>query len=180
MKTFNKWDLRVQKTNKLLHTALLHLLNQYQFEDITVQMICNEAMVHRTTFYAHFQDKYHLLSSCLDYIVEEEMHFSKNNPSPTDSIMELLTIAKKYKNVLSQFIGNQHDVMQNVIQKNMAKEIKAQLQKFNITNNDLELDLMTEIHVASALAILKYFLEYDVSIDENSIRNSLKSLTQGL
>ncbi|WP_276517089.1 hypothetical protein [Mammaliicoccus sciuri] len=52
MKSYNKWDLRVQKTYKLLHTSLITLLEKQSFDEITVQSICDEAMVHRTTFYA--------------------------------------------------------------------------------------------------------------------------------
>ncbi|MFP4877571.1 hypothetical protein ACLFLH_01120 [Mammaliicoccus sciuri] len=42
MKSYNKWDLRVQKTYKLLHTSLITLLEKQSFDEITVQAICDE------------------------------------------------------------------------------------------------------------------------------------------
>lgn len=57
-----KVDLRVRRTRKLLWEALLRLLESRTFDSLTVQEICDEAMVHRTTFYKHFEDKYHLIS----------------------------------------------------------------------------------------------------------------------
>jgi AcrR family transcriptional regulator len=54
-------DLRVRRTHKLLWEALLAELSARPFEDITVSAICERAMVHRTTFYKHYADKYDLL-----------------------------------------------------------------------------------------------------------------------
>ncbi|MDD6214495.1 MAG: TetR/AcrR family transcriptional regulator [Firmicutes bacterium] len=54
-------DLRVKRTYKLLSDALIKLMGQKPFEKITITDICNEAMIHRTTFYTHFDDKYALL-----------------------------------------------------------------------------------------------------------------------
>src|SRR5690606_35602965 len=34
---------------------------EHEFESITVTNICERAMVHRTTFYKHYEDKYGLL-----------------------------------------------------------------------------------------------------------------------
>jgi AcrR family transcriptional regulator len=54
-------DLRVRRTRKLIWDALLALLDRKSFEAISVQEICDRAMVHRTTFYQHYEDKYDLL-----------------------------------------------------------------------------------------------------------------------
>ncbi|MFD0587265.1 TetR/AcrR family transcriptional regulator [Paenibacillus sp. GCM10027627] len=63
-----KEDLRSQRTKTHLTKALLSLINdnQHKFEAITVNMICEVAMVHRTTFYKYFEDKYHLLHFCVE------------------------------------------------------------------------------------------------------------------
>lgn len=54
-------DLRVRRTRRLLWEALVAELADRPLEAITVRDICERAMVHRTTFYKHFQDKYALL-----------------------------------------------------------------------------------------------------------------------
>ncbi|MBH5316388.1 TetR/AcrR family transcriptional regulator [Paenibacillus sp. GSMTC-2017] len=63
-----KEDLRSLRTKTYLTNALLTLINDNtnKFETITVNMICEVAMVHRTTFYKYFEDKYHLLIYCVD------------------------------------------------------------------------------------------------------------------
>ena len=50
-------DLRVQKTYRALFGAFTELLEEHRFEDITVAMLCERAMIRRTTFYKHFADK---------------------------------------------------------------------------------------------------------------------------
>lgn len=67
-----KEDLRIRKTKKALYSALLALLNRQKFLKITVNDICQEALVSRTAFYDHFQDKYDLLEQWLS---EQQTHF---------------------------------------------------------------------------------------------------------
>ena len=64
-------DLRVQRTYILLKEAFFKLLAKKPFEEIKVNDICNLAMIHRTTFYHHFQDKYDLLDFCIQDIEQE-------------------------------------------------------------------------------------------------------------
>ncbi len=58
-------DIRVERTYEQLIEALIHLLETKTFDDLTVLEICNEANVHRATFYKHFVDKHDFLNTCL-------------------------------------------------------------------------------------------------------------------
>lgn len=53
-----KIDLRITRTYKSLTEAFLQLMSEKHFEDITVNELCERAMIRRTTFYKHFADKY--------------------------------------------------------------------------------------------------------------------------
>ena len=57
----NESDPRVIRTRKLILEAFASLLNEKDFEAITVQDIAQRATVNRATFYAHFADKYALI-----------------------------------------------------------------------------------------------------------------------
>ena len=54
-------DLRQRRSKQHLSEALLGLMAERPFREISVVDICQRAMVHRTTFYAHFEDKNALL-----------------------------------------------------------------------------------------------------------------------
>ena len=70
-----KEDLRAVRTRKMLSKALFEMLTQEPLEKINVNDICDRAMVHRTTFYKHFESKFHLLTFAIgelrDSIVNE-------------------------------------------------------------------------------------------------------------
>jgi AcrR family transcriptional regulator len=53
----------VQRTQRLLHQAVLELLHERGWDAITVQDVCERADVGRSTFYVHFADKEELLIS---------------------------------------------------------------------------------------------------------------------
>jgi AcrR family transcriptional regulator len=59
-------DRRVHRTEQLLRTALVSLIEEKGFETLTVQDIIDRANVGRATFYAHFDNKEDLLVSGFD------------------------------------------------------------------------------------------------------------------
>jgi AcrR family transcriptional regulator len=60
-------DLRIKRSRKHLIEALLRLMQDQPLQKISVRDITDEAMVNRSTFYAHFTDKYDLFSTAMGY-----------------------------------------------------------------------------------------------------------------
>jgi len=52
-----KPDRRTQRTRRQLSGALVDLIKEKRFDDITVQNVIDRAGVVRSTFYSHFRDK---------------------------------------------------------------------------------------------------------------------------
>ena len=65
-----KTDLRVIKTKNAIYDALINLLKDNLFEEIKVSDICKTALINRSTFYAHFEDKYDLVMSLIEDLRE--------------------------------------------------------------------------------------------------------------
>ena len=61
-------DKRIRRTKKLLRQALTRLMQQKDFQSITVTDVVREADINRGTFYAHYRDVYDLRER-----IEEEM-----------------------------------------------------------------------------------------------------------
>ena len=59
-------DLRIEKTYRALLAAFTELLETHRYEDVTVAMLCDKAMIRRTTFYKHFADKSEFFSFFVD------------------------------------------------------------------------------------------------------------------
>lgn len=64
----------VSRTQKDIVNSFKHLITKKHFEDITIQMIADEAGVSRATFYRYFRDKYDVMNynyqSILDKYIE--------------------------------------------------------------------------------------------------------------
>ena len=54
-------DRRVQKTRKLLLDALVSLILEKGYDEVSIQDIIDRANVGRSTFYAHYENKEQLL-----------------------------------------------------------------------------------------------------------------------
>ena len=52
-----KTDRRTNRTKRSLSEALVGLIKEKRFDDITVQNVIERADVGRSTFYSHFRDK---------------------------------------------------------------------------------------------------------------------------
>jgi AcrR family transcriptional regulator len=59
--TTNKIDRRIQRTRHSLHTALLELIKEKEYDNISTEEIAERANIGRATFYKHYKDKEDLL-----------------------------------------------------------------------------------------------------------------------
>ena len=64
-----KVDRRVLKSQEAIKKAILELMSEKNFDDITIRDISDRANVNRGTIYLHYMDKYDLL----DKLIEEHM-----------------------------------------------------------------------------------------------------------
>jgi AcrR family transcriptional regulator len=56
-------DPRILRSRRMLMEALVRLLTQKEFDDISIQEIADEATLNRATFYLHYPDKNALLQA---------------------------------------------------------------------------------------------------------------------
>ena len=67
-----------RKTCQLLKDALISLISEKGFKEVTIQEILDRANVGRSTFYLHFSNKDELLHSCFeDFNNRLDQHYSE-------------------------------------------------------------------------------------------------------
>lgn len=120
-------DVRIRRTRKLLFNAFLDLMEKQLFETITVKQICDLVMVHRTTFYTHFQDKYDLLSSAIRQIAEEELPIAGKTLSPSESFKEILSVATKHHKLFSQLLNKERGSLSNILRRDIGEGVRKYL-----------------------------------------------------
>lgn len=166
-----KDDLRVIKTRKLIYQTLLDLMKEKTFEEIKVSDICSKAMINRSTFYAHYEDKYELLIDFLSNLKEEfarELNKScKENLSIREYYIRLISlfldhIDSKRDVYNSIMVNNRSSIMMDILLSVVNDDI---LKRFK--ENDINLKVPTEV-------ISKFYLGGVINIGMEWLSNSNK------
>jgi AcrR family transcriptional regulator len=64
-------DRRILKTQEAMKKAVIELMAEKNFDDITIQDIADRANINRGTIYLHYQDKYDLLDKLIETHLNE-------------------------------------------------------------------------------------------------------------
>lgn len=119
-----KIDVRVKKTYSQLIAAFLNLLKTKSFDNISVSEICEEADVHRATFYKHFNDKYEFLNFCLDSLLADvDIDHLIVKPSPEN----IRACCFEFIKVIFNFIHEYRYVFKSVFSSKQSITFNAQL-----------------------------------------------------
>ncbi len=89
----NKQESKYTNTAALMDEALLLLLEQKEFDRITVKELCQRAGVNRTTFYLHYENMNDLLEETVD-LINHRFKESLSSVPPGDTSSEILTSEK--------------------------------------------------------------------------------------
>lgn len=95
--------MRVTRTIRDFENTLITLLEKNSFESLTVDQICKEALMHRSSFYRYFSDKYDLLEQTLNAQINK---LTENTDSEDDIIKQLLSYIDKNKDVIRHLAPN--------------------------------------------------------------------------
>ena len=132
-----KCDLRVIKTKNLIYSTLMDLMKEKTFEEIRVSDICNRALINRSTFYAHYEDKYELLVDFINNLKEEfvaKLSKNRNNLDTRDYYIELIKVFLDYvedkKDIYSLImLKNRNsimmDILLSVVNDDVIKRVKS-------------------------------------------------------
>ena len=165
-----KKDLRIVRTKKMLHQALIELMKDKTFEEIKVCDICDKAMINRSTFYAHYDDKYELL---LDFIntlkseFAEEMSKYIDNLNTKEYYIKLIGLFLDYmdskKDVYNAvMINNRNSIMMDIL--------------LSVVNNDL-LKKMSKDEFKSSIPddiIVKFYLGGVINLGVEWLKDNTK------
>lgn len=64
-------DKRVKKTKRNLRLALMELVTEMPFEQVSVKAVCDRAEISRITFYTHYSDKYDLAEDVFQELIAD-------------------------------------------------------------------------------------------------------------
>lgn len=105
-KQFRDSDVRMKQ-------AMLTLMNTIPFEKITVRLICEQAEVNRSTFYAHYTDIYDMIEQMENNLRKELMRDYPNpgtvTPLSRESFIPFLTFILEHRDFYRMALKTRRD-----------------------------------------------------------------------
>lgn len=176
-----KIDLRVVKTKKNLYNSLLNLMGNKTFEEIKVSDICENALINRSTFYAHFNDKYELLYSLIsDLKIELESLLKENEKikNTKEYYIKMIEILLNHIDeniyVYSAIINNnKNSIVMDMIYNTLNASIKENLSKEKSLN--IPVDFISSFYIG---AVINVGIDYLKNPKANSKEKVIEYLNQ--
>lgn len=126
-------DRRVQRTEVLLRTALIQLLNQHDWDAVSVQQVCERARVGRSTFYAHYADKEDLLISGFGELKTQLRKHAATRAEPLAFTLALLEHTTEYADVVRALAGSRTaDVVQREFLAVVTELVRDELSSYDL------------------------------------------------
>ncbi|MBC2955091.1 TetR/AcrR family transcriptional regulator [Staphylococcus hominis] len=160
---------------KHINATVFKLLNDYHFDEITIQKICDNAEINRSTFYRYFQDKYDLLFSLPDYIATQ-FHHEDTRPflSTEESFQQFIYFIGEHKKVFKHLLtsSRQADVFRNlthVSRELMLDSVKSQNDPLALKiKHSHHPEIIADFYSSGMIEVLRRWVEndYNYSVDE--------------
>jgi len=129
-----KHDRRSTRTRYMIERALVDLLRERQFDEITIQDILDRANVGRSTFYAHFMGKDDVLLSSLEHMLEALEHETLDQRPAEPSVehlfpsLELLHHVREFERHYQALAWVRHpDLIPRTLQLQLTRRIERNL-----------------------------------------------------
>jgi AcrR family transcriptional regulator len=168
MKTV-KHDRRSQRTHRLLAGALVALLFEYRYTDLTVQDILDRADIGRTTFYRHYWDKDDLLASEMERVLDvlsRQTHLSTPDrvfPLSSFGIFQHLQEQQALYRVLAR--GQAIDVVLTTVKTRLREQIEQHwCQTLAKPIDDLSVRIAAQFVVGAFVTLLQWWMENDMPL----------------
>ena len=156
-------DLRIIKTNKVLYESLVNLLKTKTFEEIKVSDICNDALVNRSTFYAHFNDKYELFMSFINDLKESltaELKTIDSNLTLKEYYLKLIEVFLNHvegkENIYrSILINNRNSIIMDMIYNTITEDVNERIKSMDL---DMPSDIFLSFYLGGFINVgLEWF-----------------------
>lgn len=180
--TEKKQDVRITKTKRSLGNALFSLLGSRSFSKITINDICAEAMVSRSTFYAHFEDKYVLLQFCLQEMEGRIFADYRNRPLG-ELLLMLLTNMQKDAKTLRNLMARELDVeLLEMFRQQFIKIFKARLRELGVADeiDPAKVEVIASFYAGGVSQTIALWIEKRLPISTTEMADTLCELLSGL
>lgn len=164
----------------------MQLMRKQPFDKISVSDICEEAMVHRATFYSHFENKYELLKYCLG---DFEAVFDKKDITDDsfegwkayymDVAGEVVSELEKNKNLYATILKkNRDDSIFFNVQESLERLIAEKLQRFEQSGTRLPIgrEFLAAFYAGACISVIGKWVENRLSMSSEQLLGNLSQM----
>jgi AcrR family transcriptional regulator len=173
-------DLRVERSKKLIKQAFLDLLEEQNFEEITIKDIASRAMVSRKTFYVYYATKMELYEEIVQEYLQKlipdrsQWNRKRQREDPEGVLREKLIFVlqqlnqeRKVYRILIYDTGSH--LFQTRLKRFIQEEVLAEIQQAELLR--LPKDYPVKLYEMQSYAIIYSFLswwvaQYSVNVEE--------------
>src|SRR5271155_3133430 len=162
-----KTDRRVLRTRNTLGGALVALMQEKSFNEITVREVLSRAGVGRSTFYAHYRDKDDLfLSDVEDFFGMMSTLLTRSGASVdrVAPVAELLTHISDVREFYAATVasGKVQDVLE-LGQGFFARSIEERLMLANVEMEPIQLKAHSHALAGAVFALLNWWIDHGMA-----------------
>ena len=160
-----KPDARVRRTHQRLGMAMLGLMQDKPFDEVTVQEVLDRASVGRSTFYLHFRDKDDLLLAQLEVFLEimsTRLSVQKEQSSRVAPVTEMFEHIGEQKKLYRALVDSGRlDDFFNLAQDYFARGIERRLKESTRVSKmpSGELRARAVALAGSLLSLMRWFMD---------------------
>jgi AcrR family transcriptional regulator len=164
-----KVDRRSERTRQLLSAALIELMLEQRYDEITVQDIIDRANVGRSTFYAHYVDKEDLLVSgftrALDMLSQHPQQLAGGDQQALPSLARFFQHVQEHVQLykalvrsggVERLLKKSHQHMRRNIELHLARLIPA------TQDSSVPLPLVADYLAGTVFNMLTWWLDNDM------------------
>jgi AcrR family transcriptional regulator len=179
-------DRRIQKTQKLLHQALVSLMHEKSYDSIVVKEILARANVGRSTFYTHFRDKDELLvSGIYEMLRSVQLTELPSSAKPYEKIIRfslpIFEYHDQHRHTGEGGMGIRgraivHGHLQKVLAELIANDVRKDFQGQRKTASQIPPELLVQCVASTFIIVLNWWMESRNSLPPQEVNDLFRAL----
>jgi len=175
-----------KRTKREIILSLFDLLETNSFANITVNQICETAMIHRSTFYRYFNDKFDLAENLLEELADRLSR--EANKNQRDTLAEIDRFLVENLHLIQNLIPDQYSkffpefsrILEDLITSRLKEKDLQNDMIVRIVNESAYPELMVSFITNSVMGVLTKLFENPSKENMQQVKNFLFETFQKL
>lgn len=175
-------DRRVRKNQTAIMKAFMHLIEDKEFDKITMNDIAAQADVNRGTIYSHYADKYELLDQCIEMqmaqLIESCYAVEENDTFPSRaSLLRTLELIENNTFFHKLYLDNKGvPSFKNHLRSMMSQRMLEHINETHVNLDKLSQVISAQFLSSAVAGVIEWWLTDPTACSAEEITERLGSL----